>query len=132
MKHLLAISLALIFWVTLMVIILGVPYPNSLTEASFNQLFGFFIPLFFAVVFSLNVFLKNIFISGSISLGFIFILIIQALHSLNLVSGGLIMISIGLLVSYFRKNKKRSPSINSGFKNLTNIPKIHKLTKLRR
>ncbi len=123
MKLFLKLFPSLTFWGIFIYVILQVPYPENITQANLNQLFSFFIPLFLAITFSLNIFLKNVFISGSIALGLIFILIIQALHSLNLVSGGLIIISIGLLISYFKKNKKRD---------LTNLSKIPKLTKLRR
>lgn len=113
----------LVFWTIFIYVILKVPYPETITQASFIQLLSLFVPLFLAVTFSLNIFLKNIFISTSISLGLIFLLFLKALDSLNLVTASLIIIPVGLLVSYFRKNKD---------KRLTKWRKIPKLTRLRR
>lgn len=114
---------SLIFWGIFIYVILQIPYPENLTAANATQLLSFFIPLFLAITLTLNLVLKNIFISSSISLGLIFLLFLKALDSLNLVTGILIIISVGLLASYFRKIKK---------KNLTKLPKIPKLTQLRR
>ena len=111
----------LIFWGALAIVILQVPYPNSLTQISLNQIILFFIPFFLAIAFTINLLLINTPISFSISLGIIFLLILKALDSLNLVTAILITIPIVLLVSYFRKIKRRS---------LTKLPKISKLTHL--
>ncbi len=113
----------LIFWAIFIYVVLQIPYPDSITQANFQQLFFFFISLFFAIIFTLNVFLKNVFLSASISLGLNFVLILKALDSLNLVTGILTAISVGLLISYFRKIKR---------KNLTKLPKIPKLTNMRK
>lgn len=112
-----------IFWLILVCVILQVPYPDSLAQADFIQILSFFIPLFLAIIFTLNLFLKKISISLSVSLGLIFLLILKALDSLNLVTAVLILISIYLLISYFMKNKQVG---------LTNLPKISKLSSLRR
>ena len=109
----------LIFWGALTIVILQIPYPNSLTQANLNQIFLFFIPLFLAIAFTINLLLINILVSFSLSLGIIFLLILIALDSLNLVTTILILIPIVLLVSYFRKIKRRG---------LTKLPKISKLT----
>lgn len=131
-KFLIKIVPILIFWGIFGYVILQVPYPESITQANPQQLLFFFIPLFLAIALTLNTFLKNIFSSLSITLGLIFLLILKALDSLNLVTGILTVISVGLLVSYFRKMNRRGPSINSGFKNLTKLPKIPKLTHWRK
>lgn len=112
-------------------VIWQIPYPESITQANIVQLLSFFIPLFLAIILTLNIVLKNIFISTSISIGVILLLFLKALDSLNLVTVVLILITVGLLTSYFRKIKK-SPSTSSGLKNLTNYSKIPKLTHLRR
>ncbi len=104
-------------------VVLQIPYPDSITQANFTQLLSFFIPLFLAISLTINLFLKNIFISTSISSGLIFFLFLKALDSLNLVTISLIIIPVGLLISYFRKKKKKS---------LTNYSKIPKLTRLRK
>ena len=114
---------ALFFWLIFIFVVLQVSYPENITQSNFTQLLSFFIPLFLALSFTLNIFLKNIFISTSISLGLIFLLILKALDSFNIVTGILILVPIGLLVSYFRKIKRRS---------LTKWGKIPKLTKLRK
>lgn len=115
--------LPLICWGAFIYVVLQIPYPETITQANIFQLLSFFSSLFLAITFSANIFLKNIFISSSISLGLIFLTFLKALDSLNLVTAILILISVGLLVSYFRKIKK---------KGLTNYSKIPKLTHLRR
>lgn len=114
---------ALFFWGIFAYVILQIPYPDTITQANVTQLLAFFIPLFLAITLTLNSILKNILMSESIGLGLIFLLILKSLESLNIVTGILIIISIGLLVSYFKKIKR---------KNLTKLPKIPKLTSLRR
>ncbi len=113
----------IIFWGVLAYVILNVSYPDSLTQANFIQLILFFIPLLLACIFTIEIFLKNIFMSFSVSLGLIFLLILKSLDTLNLVTVTLVIISVGLLVSYFRKIKT---------KNLTKFPKISRLTKLQK
>lgn len=114
---------ALIFWGIFILAIFQIPYPENLTQASLIQILAFFIPLFLASVFTLNIFLKNIFSAGSISLGVIFILILKALDSLNMVTSTLTIIAIAFLISYFRKTGKKS---------LTKWGKIPKLTRLKK
>lgn len=114
---------ALIFWAIFGYVILQIPYPDTITQANPTQLMAFFIPLFLAISLTLNLILKNIFISGSISLGIIFLLILKALDSLNFVTAILVILSAGLLISYFRKIKR---------KNLTKLPKIPRLTNMRK
>lgn len=111
---------AIFFWGIFAVVVLQIPYPESLTQANSLQLLAFFIPLFLALSMTLNIFLRNILSSLSISLGLIFLLILQALASLNIVTATLTVVATYLLFSYFRKIKKRS---------LTKPPKISKLTK---
>ncbi len=115
--------LALFFWGVFVYIVLQIPYPETIVQANITQLVYFFVSLFFSITLSVNILLRNIFISSAISLGVIFSLILKALDSLNLVTGGLLVISISLLISYFRRIRT---------KDLTNLPKIHKLTHLRR
>lgn len=122
-KFLKKILLSGFFWGVFAYVIYTTPYPESLTLANIIQISSFFIPLFFAMTFSLNVFFKNFLVSSSISSGLIFLLILKGLNSLNIVTGALIIISTGLLVSYFKKLRKR---------NLTKLPKIPKLTQLRK
>lgn len=88
-------------------VVLQIPYPESLTQANITQLLSFFIPLFLAITLTFNIFFKNIFITGSVSLGIILLLILKALDSLNIITGSLIIVSVGLLISYFRKIKVR-------------------------
>lgn len=113
----------IISWVIFALVILQVPYPQSLTQAKLFQILSFFIPIFLALTLTINLFLKNIFSAGSISLGLIFLLILKALDSLNIITILLVVVATGLFVSYFRKNKRG---------NLTKLPKIPKLTSLSR
>ncbi len=128
-KIILKILPVIIFWGSFAFVVLQIPYPDSLTQANTAQILPFFLSLYFALIFTLNIFLKNILFSASICLGPIFLLILKALDSLNIITAILIVVAVGLLASYFWKTKKRSPSINSGFKNLTKQRKITKLTK---
>lgn len=121
-RLLIKIAPAVIFWGIFAFTILQIPYPDSLTQANIIQLASFFIPLLLACIFTIEIFLKNVFVSFSVSLGLTFLLILKSLDSLNLVTVILVIVSVGLLVSYFRKNKTGS---------LTKSPKISKLTKLR-
>ncbi len=131
-KFILPVGSVVFFWGIFALVILYIPYPESLTQANWTQITPFFIFLYLTLVFALNIFLKNIFISSSIALGLIFLLTLKALDSLNLVTGVLTIIAVGLLISYFRKVKRHDPPPSSGFKNLTKLPKIPKLTSLRR
>lgn len=115
--------LVIFFWGSFIFVILKVPYPESLSQANIIQILSFFVPLYLALVFSVYIFLRNIFICASISLGLIFLLILKALDSLNLVTIILTAIAIYLLASYFRKGKRSS---------LTKWSKIPKLTRLRK
>ncbi|MBI2597417.1 hypothetical protein HYW41_04630 [Candidatus Daviesbacteria bacterium] len=120
---LLKIISALICWGAFTLAIIKIPYPETLSQANIIQLLALFIPLFVAITFTFNIFLKNIFVSGSISLGLIFLLILKSLDSLNAVTGILIIIIMYLLISYFKKKKGGS---------LTKWPKIPKLTRLKK
>ncbi|MBI2599423.1 hypothetical protein HYW43_00700 [Candidatus Daviesbacteria bacterium] len=121
MKYFLKILPALIFWGGFAFVVLQVPYPDSLTQANFNQVIPFFVSLYLALVFTLNILFRNILLSASICLSLIFLLILKALDSLNIVTGILIIVATGLLASYFRKVKR---------KGLTKQAKLHKLTQL--
>lgn len=122
MRFFLKIIPALVCWSFFIYTILQVPYPETITQANTYQILLFFATLFFALIFTLNIFLQNIIISVFISLGVIFLLSLKALDSLNIITALLVIFSVGLFTSYFRK-KKRS---------LTNSSKIPKLTKLRK
>ena len=113
---LLKIISALIFWGIFIYVILYVQYPESLTQASVNQLLYFFIPLFLGLTFTINLILKSIISCITISFGIITLLILKALDSLNIATVGLTVIAIGLLFSYF----KTPQSLTSGSK----IPKL--------
>ncbi len=122
-KNISKIIPALFLWGILIVVVLQIPYPESITQANFAQLILFFIPLFLSLIFTINIFLRNIFSAASISLGLIFLLFLKALDSLNLVTAVLIVIATALFISYFRKIKRGS---------LTKLPKIPKLHAIQR
>lgn len=113
---------AAIFWGIFILMVWYIPYPETLAEANYKKVFSFFIPLFLALTLAINLIFKNILSSASISLGLILLLILKALDSLNLITGILTVLAVGLLVSYFKKHKK----------SLTNYSKIPKLTQLRK
>ncbi len=118
------------FWGIFIFVVLQIPYPDSLTQANFMQVSLFFASLFLALLTTFNLFLKNIFLSSSVALGLIFLLILKALDSLDFVTTALTLLAVGLLFSYFKKINRHS-SRGSGFRNLTNQTKIPKLTRLR-
>ena len=122
------ILLPLVFWAMLAAVIFTVPYPNSFAQARLDQLTFFFVPLFLAILFTLNLFLKNFLQSFSLALAVIFFLVLKALGALDIVTGLLTLVATGLLFSYFRKTKSQHAAANSGFKNLTKQAKIPKLT----
>lgn len=109
-------SLSLIAWGIFIYVLFFVDYPSSLTQASPVQLLLFFIPLYFAIAFTFNLLIRNIIICLVISLGIILLLILKALDSLNFVSGGLAIISVILLVSYFKKGSRNLTSSTSATK----------------
>lgn len=111
---------ALIFWGSFTYVVLKIPYPESLTQANFTQIFPFFISLYLALIFTFNIILKNILFSASICLGIILLLLLKALDSLNIVTGILIAVATYFLAGYFKKTKN---------KDLTKRTKMPKLTK---
>lgn len=123
LKIILKITPVLICWGIIILIVLEVPYPDSITSVSLTQILSLFIPLFLALTLTFNLFFKYIIFSSIAALGLLFLLILQALDSLNIVTGALTIIAAGLLLSYFKKVKR---------KNLTKLPKIPKLTQLRK
>lgn len=123
MNRLLLTFLAIFCWGFFVYIVFNVKYPESLVEASFIQWVVFFLPLYLSLTLTFKLILNSLPISGSISLGIIILLIMKGLDALSLVSGALTIISIGLLVSYFKKLKRT---------NLTSGYKIPKLTSLQR
>lgn len=123
LKLIMKILPALFFGGVFLLAVFQIPYPETLTQANILQILGFFIPLSLLISFVINIFIKNLFLSSSVSLGIIFFLLLKALDSLNLVTGGIIGVAVILLVSYFRKIKKKS---------LTKLPKIPKLTHVRK
>lgn len=140
MPLILKIIPALILWAVFIFVVLKIPYPDSLTQANLTQVIPFFASLFLALLFTLNIFSRNILLSAAIALGLIFLLMLEALDSLNLVTVILTLIATGLLTSYFlkgnsptvyfRKNKKRN--LNPVKSDLTKQTKIPKLTQLRK
>ncbi|MBI2196208.1 hypothetical protein HYU45_01205 [Candidatus Daviesbacteria bacterium] len=127
-KIILKIFPSLFFWGSFTFVVLQVPYPESLTQANAMQIFPFFLSLYLALVFTLNIFLKNILFSSSVCLGLVLLLILKALNSLNIITGALVIIATGLLASYFRKTKRKG--LNPIKSDLTKLSKIPKLTKL--
>jgi len=122
-KLLIKLVPVILFWGIFVFTVLRIPYPDTIIQANISQLLSFFIPLFLALSLTINLFFKNIFLSASISLGLVSLLILKALDSLNFVTGILIMVTVVLLISSFRK---------TGRSNLTKFPKIPTLTKLRK
>lgn len=144
MPTFLKIILSLISWGVFLYVLFFIEYPESLTQASPFQLLAFFTPLYFAISFSLYLIIKNLAVCLVISLGIILLLILKALDSLNFVSGGLAILSVFLLVSYFNPSTRlrlrgmnslssdSRSSARSGLRNLTSEGNIPKLAKWRR
>lgn len=104
---------ALTFWGVFSFIIFKIDYPKSLTQATLFQLTVFFIPLFLALSFTINLFFKFLLFSFSISLGIIILLILKALDSLSIISTLLTTIAIFLLLSYFKQLEKKRNNIKT-------------------
>lgn len=120
-KILLRLIPAFILWGIFAYVVFYIPYPESITQADILQLSSFFISLFLALLFTFNILLRAFALSGTLSLGIIFLLILKALDSFNFVTGTLLILAIGLLVSYFRKNKS-----------LTKVSKLSKISGLKK
>lgn len=116
------IVFTLIFWGLFLYVLFFVDYPKNLTSAHPFQILPFFLTLFLAVTLTTYLVSKNFLISALLSVGVVILLILKGLDSLNLASAGLTILAIGLLISYFRKNRRR----------LTYAPKIPRLIPLRR
>lgn len=113
----------ILFWGIFSLVIFQIPYPDSLIKANLVQISLFFFPLYLALFLTLNIFLKNFPLSASISLGLISLLILQSLDTLNLITSLLVLMSTGLLVSYFRKIRRGSLTSEQ------KIPKLHTMRK---
>ncbi|MDO8639119.1 MAG: hypothetical protein Q7R43_06090, partial [Candidatus Daviesbacteria bacterium] len=108
---LLKFALPILSWGIFIFIVFNIPYPDSLAQANLMQAALFFGSLFLGIALTLNIFLINILMSFAISLCLIFLLILKALDSLSIVTGVLLLISAGLLFSYFKKNKRNIGAI---------------------
>lgn len=93
----------IIFCTAFALVIYLVEPPKSITEAEVLQLILFFIPLFLLTSFALNLLLKFLLRSLIVSLGFMILLILKALDSLNLVTFSLTVLATVLLASAFKK-----------------------------
>lgn len=122
-KFLPKIFFAVFSWILFILIVLYVPYPETVSELGIMQFVLFFLVLILSLTLTIHLFLKNIPICFSVALGLTLLLFLKALGVLNIVTGGLMLISMALLISYFIKQKKNR---------LTKLPKIPKLTRLRR
>jgi hypothetical protein len=108
--------LALFFWAGFIGVLIFIPYPESFTQANLFQLACFFIPLFFGLFFSLNLLLKPILFSTTISIGLIILLVLKALNYFNFLSIGLTLTTTLLLLSSFKNT--------SGLTSIINMPKL--------
>lgn len=118
---------AVLSWAVFVYVIFTVTYPDSLSQASPYQLGAFFIPLFFAVALTLNIYFKYIILSLVISFGLIIALILKALGAFNIVTVGVDIIAVGLLLSYFKKGQKKFSGFKSGLTYKANIPKLTRM-----
>ena len=123
MRYFLKALPLLLFWGIFAIVIWQIPYSDSLIQVNKYQVLLFFIPLFLAICTSVNLIIKNFLSSASISLGLLFLLVLKALDSFNVVTVILTVLATILLVSYFRRTKKG---------HLTNAQKIPKLTHIRK
>ena len=96
------ILLALLSLSILIYVILVLPYPESLTQASVFQLISFFLPLLFFLTLTANLFLNSLASSFSLAFGIILILILKALDDLNFLSFVLTVAAVLLLISQFK------------------------------
>ncbi|QQG43714.1 MAG: hypothetical protein HYW45_01695 [Candidatus Daviesbacteria bacterium] len=124
---------ALISWGVFSFIIFQVPYPESLTSANFTQLTLFFLSLFLSLTFTLNIFLKYVTLSIILAISLIMVLLLQALHILNLVTASLVIIATVLLVSHFQRKKSKNglPKVTKSLR-LNSKPEEGTLSKLKK
>ncbi len=99
---------AFISWCLFSLAIWQIPYPDSLAQADYLQVLGFFVPLFLGLTFTLNIFLRFMLRSILISFTIIVLITLQALQSLNIITFGLTIVAFGLLISYFKKTKSET------------------------
>lgn len=127
MDLLLRLLPAVTAWSIFAYTVFKVGYPQSLAQANFFQLVYFFLPLFLGLIFTVSLFLKSYLISTLISLGAVFLLLLQGLRILNLVSASLIAIATFLFISYFKKKPKTKPSKILQLTSPIKIPKLRLL-----
>lgn len=142
MKYLVKIIFAIFFWSIFILVIFNLPYPQDLEEANFLQISIFFSSLFLAILFTLKIVFKRFSAPALLTAGIILTLILKALDSLNLVTGIIVLTLVSLLISYFLKRnspaaafqkiKKRNLYPLKVGSDLTKLPKIPKLTRLRK
>lgn len=105
MQYLIKVFPVIFTVVIFIFVVITIPYPESLAQANLTQIIPFFASFYLALTFIFNLILKNILLSLSISLGILFLLILNALDSLNILTGALTIIATALLISYFWKGK---------------------------
>ncbi len=108
-------------WAVFIGVILFMPYPETLSQASFFQLTAFFIPLFLGIAFAIDFVFNNIASSIAFSLGIILLICLKALKAVNSLWVLLIIIAVTLLISYFKGSKSSRLTSNSFVPKLKNL-----------
>ncbi len=111
----------LTFWGIFALAITTVNYPDSLAGATLVQIGIFFIPLFLALISTINLFFKSLLKSAVLVLGIILSLILKSLGNLNIVTAILVIVAVVLISGSFKKGTSSSLTYRSKIPKLKNL-----------
>lgn len=106
-KFLPKLLLPLIFWAAFIYIVNTFEPPQTFTQISLFQILLFFIPLFLAILFTINLIIRFLLFSLTISLAMCLLILLKGLGGLNPISGLLTLFAFGLLLSYLKQFKRK-------------------------
>lgn len=105
MSFLKRLVLILLFGAIFAGVIYFVPAPSSWAQASVVQILAFFIPLLLFLTFLANLYARNILKSFSLALGFMVLIVLKSIDSLNPVTFTLVAVATILLATSFRSTR---------------------------
>lgn len=106
-KFLPKLLLPLISWGIFIYIVNTFEPSQTFTQISLFQALVFFIPLILALTFTINLIIRFLIFSFTISAALCLLLLLKGLGGLNPISGLLTLFAFGLLLSYLKQFKRK-------------------------
>ena len=106
-KFLPKLFLPLFLWGVFIYIVNTFEPPQIFTQISLFQILLFFIPLFLALTFTINMLVRFLIFSFTIALALCLIILLKGIGGLNPISGLLTLFAFGLLLSYLKQFKRK-------------------------